>query len=199
MKTKTNKDFTKTIKVQECFKYILDNHYTYLCYYGGRGGGKSESIAQMLVLRAYNEPRLRILCMRETQNTIADSVKSILEKWIHSLELSDEFRIKTDKIEAKNGSTFLFKGMQEYNAGNIKSIADINITWIEEAQYFSERSWELLVPSVIRAKNPKIILSLNPTTADDIVYKTFIGNIPPPKSYVKCINYYDNPFLKIAP
>ncbi|MFP6134378.1 phage terminase large subunit [Helicobacter pylori] len=55
-------------------------------------------------------------------------------------------------MEANNGSTFLFKGMQEYNAGNIKSIADINITWIEEAQYFSERSWELLVPSVIRAK-----------------------------------------------
>ncbi|MFP6105817.1 phage terminase large subunit, partial [Helicobacter pylori] len=69
MKTKTNKDLTKTIKVQECFKYILDSHYTYLCYYGGRGGGKSESIAQMLVLRAYREPRLRILCMRETQNT----------------------------------------------------------------------------------------------------------------------------------
>ncbi|MGT0086706.1 phage terminase large subunit [Helicobacter pylori] len=71
---------------------------------------------------------------------------------MHTLELSSEFRIKVDKIEANNGSTFLFKGMQEYNAGNIKSIADINITWIEEAQYFSERSWELLVPSVIRAK-----------------------------------------------
>ncbi|MGN8474734.1 phage terminase large subunit [Helicobacter pylori] len=71
---------------------------------------------------------------------------------MHTLELSSEFKIKTDKIEANNGSTFLFKGMQEYNAGNIKSIADINITWIEEAQYFSERSWELLVPSVIRAK-----------------------------------------------
>lgn len=196
MRAKTNKVFTKTIQVQECFKYILGDYYTYLCYYGGRGGGKSESIAQMLVLRATNEPRLRILCMRETQNTIADSVKSILEKWIHTLELSSEFKIKADKIEAKNGSTFLFKGMQEYNAGNIKSIADINITWIEEAQYFSERSWELLVPSVIRAKNPKIILSLNPNTADDIVYKTFIGNIPPPKSYVKCINYYDNPFFK---
>ncbi|GAA8131825.1 hypothetical protein HpDR130_04020 [Helicobacter pylori] len=96
MKTKTNKCITKTIKVQECFKYILGDYYTYLCYYGGRGGGKSESIAQMLVLRAYNEPRLRILCMRETQNTIADSVKSILEKWIHSLELSSEFKIKTD-------------------------------------------------------------------------------------------------------
>ncbi|PUD46633.1 hypothetical protein C2R73_05150, partial [Helicobacter pylori] len=76
----------------------------------------------------------------------------MLEKWVHALGLSSEFKIKTDKIEANNGSTFLFKGMQEYNAGNIKSIADINITWIEEAQYFSERSWELLVPSVIRAK-----------------------------------------------
>ncbi|GAA9010081.1 hypothetical protein BTM285_08480 [Helicobacter pylori] len=145
MRTRINKVSTKTIQVQECFKYILGDYYTYLCYYGGRGGGKSESIAQMLVLRAYNEPRLRVLCMRETQNTIADSVKSILEKWIHALELSSEFKIKADKIEANNGSTFLFKGMQEYNAGNIKSIADINITWIEEAQYFSERSWELKV------------------------------------------------------
>ena len=115
-----NRRIEKTIQVQHCFKHILDDRYTYLCYYGGRGGGKSESIAQMLVIRAYTEPRLRILCMRETQNTIADSVKSILEKWIHALELSSEFRIKTDKIEANNGSTFLFKGMQEYNAGNIK-------------------------------------------------------------------------------
>lgn len=104
MRAKTNKVFTKTIQIQECFKYILGDYYTYLCYYGGRGGGKSESIAQMLVLRAANEPRLRILCMRETQNTIADSVKSILEKWIHALLLHDpilnvfEVRASTDKI-----------------------------------------------------------------------------------------------------
>lgn len=183
------------IQVQECFKPILDNEFTYLVYYGGRGGGKSESVAQMLVLRAYQE-RLRILCMRETQNTIADSVKSILEKWIHTLGLSEFFKIKNDKIEVHNGGVFLFKGMQEYNAGNIKSIADINITWIEEAQYFSEMSWELLVPSVIRAKNPKIILTMNPNTADDIIYKTFIGQPPPPKSFVKLINYFDNPFFE---
>ncbi|UOR45753.1 hypothetical protein MPG31_04390 [Helicobacter pylori] len=58
MRAKINKVFTKTIQVQECFKYILGDYYTYLCYYGGRGGGKSESIAQMLVLRATTEPRV---------------------------------------------------------------------------------------------------------------------------------------------
>lgn len=178
----------------EPFLPLIASNYTYYVYYGGRGGGKSEGIAEALILLSTMEQH-RILCIREVQNTISESVKTTLENWITKLELNDFFKITKDEIIGANGSKFIFKGMQTYNAVNIKSIANITITWIEEGEAFSKRSWELLVPSVLRTENPKIVCSFNPTRREDILYQTFILNTPPPKSFIKKINYNDNPYL----
>lgn len=186
------------VKTPHHFRPLYTNDYMYCVYYGGRGGGKSEEVAKALVILAVTKP-LRILCIRETQSSISDSVKAGLEKWIVELGLQDNYKITKDGLYSSCGSRFMFKGMQNYNAGNIKSISMIDITWIEEAEYFSKRSWDLLIPSVIRVKNPLIIATFNPAFEDDIIYKTFISNTPPPKSFVKKVSYKDNIYFKDTP
>lgn len=184
-----------SISILKQFKPLFEYPYTYYIYYGGRGGGKSEGIAQSLVLLA-TQKRLNILCIREFQSSIKDSSKAMLEKWIDRLGLWDVFNVTQQEILCKNGSTFIFKGLQSSNAANIKSITGINITWVEEGETISQRSWELLVPSVTREPEPKIIVSFNPRYEDDVVYKRFILGTPPPNSFVCKINHGDNPFFE---
>lgn len=183
---------TKIPKEYEC---LFKDEYLYYVFYGGRGGGKTENIAQCLVLLATMKP-LRILCIRENQNSIAESVKSTIESWIQKLDLLNYFIITQSSIRGTNGSEFIFMGMRNSNAVNVKSISNINISWVEESEAFSKRSWTLLVPSVIRTKNPKIILSFNPNREDDIVYKEFLSGNPPKNSLIQKVNYYDNPYFK---
>ena len=187
-----------TTKIPKHYKPLFYNDYLFYCYYGGRGGGKTENIAQSLVLIAATQKK-RILCIRETQASIAESVKATIEKWIDTLNLNDEFKITHMNITSNAGSEFIFSGMRSHNAVNLKSISDINITWIEEAEAFSKRSWQLLVPSVTRTHQPKIIISFNPYRDDDIIYQTFISQTPPAQSLVQHINYNDNPFFPNTP
>lgn len=184
-----------TTQILSQFKPLFTNDYTYYIYYGGRGGGKSEGIAQSLVLLAL-QSQVKILCIREFQNSINDSAKAMLERWIEKLQLTSFYNITRDTLNTTNGSSFIFKGLQTSNAVNIKSITGINITWIEEGETISKKSWELLVPSVTREPDPKIIVSFNPRHEDDIVYKTFITQPPPTKSYICKINHSDNPYFK---
>ena len=177
------------------FQPLFYNDYLYYVYYGGRGAAKTESIAQILVIMAASSA-LRILCIRESQNSISESVKATIEKWIDQLGLNNKFNITKTGISSVTGSEFIFAGMRAHNAVNVKSISDINITWIEEAEAFSKKSWQLLVPSVIRTENPKIIISFNPNRDDDIIYQTFVSNTPPASSFVKKMTYRDNPFFK---
>lgn len=187
-----------TAHIPLVYRPIFERDFTYFVFYGGRGGGKSENIAQSLVLLSLREP-LRILCIRESQNSLEESVKALIEKWIVNLGLFGYFKVKHNSIEGNNGSSFLFLGMKSHNAVSVKSISNINVTWIEEAEAFSKRSWSLLVPSVTRTPNAKIIISFNPYRAEDIIYQDFIVNSPPAKSYVRKVNYTDNPFFKGSP
>lgn len=185
-------------QIPKIYKPLLDPNDTrrYYVFYGGRGGGKSENIAQSLVILA-GLKRVRILCIREAQSSIAESVKSLIEKWIEKLKVEKIFRITNTSIKClKTGSEFLFMGMRSHTAVNVKSVNDIGITWIEEAEAFSQRSWDLLVPSVTRSDNPKIIISFNPYKEDDTIYKEFIVNRPPKDSLVLKVNYTDNPFFE---
>lgn len=182
-------------RIPDHYKPLFANDYVFYCYYGGRGGGKTENIAQSLVLQALQK-KIRVLCLRESQTSIADSVKAVIEKWISKLEFNKYFHITTNSIRCENGSEFIFAGMRSHNAINIKSISDINITWLEEAEAFSKKSWQLLVPSVTRTENAKIILSFNPNRDDDIVFQTFIAHTPPKKSLVVKVNATENPFFK---
>lgn len=182
-------------QIPSVFKPLFYYDYLYYVFYGGRGSGKTENIAQVLVVLA-SSLRIRILCIRESQNSISESVKATLEKWISQLNLNSSFTVTKASIVSKTGSEFIFAGMRSHNAVNVKSISDINITWIEEAEAFSKKSWQLLVPSVIRTENPKIIISFNPNKDDDIIYQTFVSNTPPAKTYIAKMTYKDNPFFK---
>lgn len=161
----------------------------YKVMYGGRGGGKSWSIARVLVLLA-TMSKLRILCAREFQNSIADSVHRLLSDQIYSLGLIDKFETTKTSIRAENGSEFLFKGLR-HNAAEIKSTEGIDLCWVEEAQRVSADSWELLLPT-IRKECSEIWISFNPYGAEDPTYKRFVQS-PRPNSWVRRVNYDENP------
>lgn len=182
-------------QIPSIYKPIFTDDYTFLTFYGGRGGSKTESVAQSLVLIS-TQKKVRILCLRESQNSIAESVKAVLEKWIEKLGLSEQFVITATSIRCINGSEFLFSGLKSHSAINLKSITDVNYTWLEEAESFSKKSWQLLVPSVTRTPNAKIISTFNPNRDDDIIYQTFVAKTPPKRSYVRKINCFENPFFK---
>ena len=107
----------------------------YKIYYGGRGGGKSWAIARVLVLMAAEHP-LRVLCAREFQTSITDSVHRLLTDQIDSLGLSEEYDIGRTSIKSRAGGEFIFKGIR-HNIKEIKSTEGIDICWVEEAESVS--------------------------------------------------------------
>lgn len=163
----------------------------YKCLYGGRGGAKSFVVADYLIMEACREP-MRILCAREFQTSIADSVHALLAARIAELGLSNMFDIQEKTITALNGSEFIFKGLRR-NTTEIKGLFNIKKAWVEEAQVVSSASWELLIPTV-REQDSEIIVTFNPKHATDATYKRFVID-PPPNSFVRKVSYRDNPFF----
>ena len=165
--------------------------HRYKVLYGGRGGGKSTGIAIALLLQGYDR-KLRILCTREIQRSIADSVHKLLSDQIDALGLSGFYAITRDSIRGANGTEFIFKGLHA-NSQEIKSTEGINICWVEEAMSVSDDSWKVLIPT-IREEGSEIWVSFNPYSDNDPVYKRFITNHAP-DSYVRKINYDENPYF----
>ena len=161
--------------------------------WGGRGGAKSHFFAEKLVSRCAVQTT-RAVCIREVQNTIKDSVRQLLIDKIQSLELGPYFDVQDKQIQSYNGSLIIFRGMQAYNAENIKSLEDYDIAWVEEAQTLSERSLRLLRPT-IRKDGSEIWCSWNARHDTDAVDKFFRGGAQ--RSNVACINvnWYDNPWF----
>jgi phage terminase large subunit len=164
----------------------------YKALHGGRGGGKSRSIATALVLRAAAGPE-RILCAREVQKSIKDSVKRLLDDEIDRTGLRGFFTSTESEIRGQNGSLFIFAGLRG-NATQIKSLEGVTIAWVEEAQTISQGSLDTLVPT-IRAKGSEIWFSWNPDLNSDPIDKMFRGDVEPPDSIVREINHYDNPWF----
>lgn len=165
----------------------------YKAAYGGRGGAKSHFFAEELVLRCY-EVKTRAACIREVQATIKDSVRQLLIDKIQKLDLGWFFDVLDNEIRGQNGSLIIFKGMQTYNAENIKSLEDFDIAWVEEAQTFSEKSLRLLRPT-IRKDGSEIWFSWNPRHDTDAVDKFFRGSTPRKNAIVCPVNWYDNPWF----
>lgn len=161
----------------------------YKAMYGGRGGGKSVTVADALLILAARTP-LRILCCREFQNSIRDSSHYLLAERIDDLGLSAVFDVQRDRIVGVNGSEFLFKGVYR-NISSIKSMASIDICWVEEAQTISAKSWRVLTPT-IRADNSEIWVTFNPSEEEDVVYQTFVAN-PADNAFIVEVNHRDNP------
>jgi phage terminase large subunit len=188
-------DMNINVKMPEPFEELFNPDWRNIVYHGGRGSGKSWSIASSLIIRSLKEDH-KILCTRQFQNSIADSVKSLLDKRINDLKLQDDFKVTDKYIESKNGSQFIFKGLHN-NITSIQSIEDISIVWIEEAQSINSRSLEVLTPT-IRRPGSQLIYSFNPYLPEDIVYQMFIEN-KRPRSFVRKINYDENPWFKDTP
>lgn len=173
--------------------FDLEDHrynYRYQVYYGGRSGRKSWEIARALIVRSMVKPIL-ILCTREIQNSISDSVLRLLEDQIKLLGIGHYFDIQKTTIKGRNGSQFIFKGLNSETIDSLKSLEGADVCWVEEAHSVSEKSWSILIPT-IRKPGSQIFISFNPDLATDPVYQRFVINTPP-KTYICKVNYTDNP------
>lgn len=164
----------------------------YKVYYGGRGGLKSWGFAEALIRTAQVRP-VRVICARETQSSIEDSVHHLLKKTINRLGLTSWFTITKTSIVNKAGAEFKFKGLREASAEDIKSFEDADICWVEEAKNVSATSWDFLIPT-IRKEGSEIWVSFNPEDESDPCYKRFVKK-PIPGSIVHKLNYDQNPFF----
>ncbi len=160
--------------------------------YGGRASSKSWDAAGFAVFLAANY-RLRILCARQFQNKVEDSVYSLLKHQIGRFGLSAQFRILRNRIlGVKTGSEFLFHGLWR-GIDEIKSLEGVDLLWIEEAHNLTEGQWAVLEPT-IRKDHSQVWIIFNPRLVSDFVYRRFVA-APPPETVVRRINYDENPFL----
>ena len=153
----------------------------YKVLYGGRGGVKSWSIAQALLMKGRKDT-LRILCARELMKSIEESVHALLKTQIERLNLSHFYQVEKAHIYGLNGTVFAFAGLRD--AANLKSYEGFDIVWIEEAANCSKRSWDMLIPT-IRKTGSEIWASFNPELDTDETYKRFILNPPSTAVVVK--------------
>ncbi len=180
----------KQIEFPEKLGGLFEPH-RYKVAHGGRGGGKSWAFARALLILGARQP-LRILCTREVQKSIRDSVHKLLGDQVQALGLGAFYEIQQTTIKGRNGSEFLFSGLSDQTSESIKSFESIDICWVEEAQAVTGRSWNILIPT-IRKDSSEIWVSFNPELDTDETYTRFVGN-PPPDALVVQMNYADNPW-----
>ena len=178
------------LAVPQIFKPLFKGAKRRNFIYGGRGSGKSHAVAQYCLFRAYSE-KIKVLCTRELQKSIADSVHALLCDKIEQMGLQDFFTVYKDRIVGANGSVFIFAGVRQ-NVNEIKSMEGINICWVEEAQSMTRESLDVLIPT-IRAEDSIVIFTFNPYKDTDPVYVESQN----PDENTLCIhaNYNDNPFF----
>lgn len=132
-----------------------------------------------------------ILCTREIQNSISDSVLRLLADQIEMLGMSYFWDIQKTTITGQNGSQFIFKGLNSVTIDSLKSLEGVDDCWVEEAHSVSDDSWKILIPT-IRKEGSQIYITFNPDQPDDPVMTRFINNTPP-SCYVAKVSYLDNP------
>lgn len=164
----------------------------YKVAYGGRGGAKSWGFARALLAQGAAR-QLRIICAREIQHSIQDSVHRLLADQVQAMGLEAFYTVQQTSIRGRNGTEFLFAGLRQQDVHKIKSFEGADICWVEEAQAVSERSWSILTPT-IRKDGSEIWVSFNPELDTDPTYVRFVVN-PPENAVVVKINYDDNPWF----
>ncbi|MGE4471073.1 MAG: PBSX family phage terminase large subunit [Desulfovibrio sp.] len=181
-----------TAQIPVAFSGLFEPH-RFKVFYGGRGGAKSRSFARALLIQAASAHH-RILCAREVQKSIRDSVKRLLDDEIQRLGLSSLFISTDSEIRCPSmGSLFIFSGLR-INPEAIKSFEGLTRVWIEEAETVSERSLDLLIPT-IREEGSEIWMSYNPDRINGAVHQRFVINEPPPHALVKKVGWRDNPWF----
>ncbi len=181
---------TLRVEVPAAFSFLFQPS-RYKVAYGGRDGAKSWTFADVLLIMAANRP-LRILCTREYQSSIAESVYKVLIDQIVRLNLQSYYEApQRTIIKSKCGSEFIFKGLNSISWRSNLPRELISAGW-KNTQMMSDESWQILIPT-IRKPDSEIWMSFNTGQADDPTYTRFVLN-PPPDAQVRKVNYYDNPF-----
>ena len=181
------------IKTPRVFLPLLETS-RYKGIYGGRGGAKSHAFADLLIERCFLRPACRAVCIREFQRSLEQSVKRLLEDKIEAYDLGRQFRVLNTHIETPRDGIIIFNGMQTHTAESIKSLEAYDVAWVEEAQSLSQRSLDLLRPT-IREPGSELWFSWNPRHATDPVDKLLRGDHVPPGAVVIQSSYRDNPFF----
>lgn len=158
---------------------------------GGRGSGKSWSVARILAALAASKP-MRVLCVREVQKSIKESSHRLLADTIAGMGLGGFYDVQQTTIKGLNGSEFAFAGLQDHTADSLKSYEGFDICWIEEAHTVSERSAQILIPT-IRKPGSELWWTYNPENEDDFVHQ--LAENPDEHTLVVTINHRDNPWF----
>lgn len=167
--------------------------FRHLAWHGGRGPGKTRTVATGLILQSM-ERHERVLCGRETQRSIRDSSKRVLDDEIDRLGVRSAFTSTETEIRGPHDGLFLFAGVRG-NATGLKSIEGVTTFWGDESQAFSQGSIDTIVPT-IRAPGSRLIWTWNPDLPTDPIDVMFRGEAgPPPDSIVREVNYPDNPWF----
>ena len=160
----------------------------YRVLYGGRGAGTSHSVARALLCMGVKDT-LRILCAREFQTSIKDSVHKLLVDQIYNLGLQAHYEVTQNTIRGTNGTEFIFAGIKN-NINGLKSIEGIDYCWVEEANNVTATSWDILIPT-IRKEKSEIWVTFNPELPTDETFKRFVIT-PPDNAVVQKVNWNDN-------
>ena len=172
----------------------------YKIVHGGRGSGKTWSFARALIIMASGR-KLRILCCREIQKDITESVHEVIRTQIEGMGLAKHWKVTDDYIRnRKNGSEFVFAGLSTQTEKSIKGFEGVDVAWIEEAESIKKSSWTLLEPTIRKpnsfgaGKHAEIWISFNPQLDTDFTYKEFVES-PPEDSFCVAMNWRDNPWF----
>lgn len=178
------------ITIPEAFEELF-KPYRYKCFYGGRGGAKSHAFGRALLIMGAERP-LRVICAREIQKSIKDSVHALLADVIRQNDLTSFYEVQESSIKGKNGTEFKFRGLR-HNTTDMKSLEGADILWIEEAENVSDNSYEIAIPT-IRKENSEIWISFNTKNITDPTYKRFVAK---QDDDILCrkVSWRDNPFF----
>lgn len=186
---------TTDLEIIPAFQPLFDPAHAdykkpYKVFYGGRYSAKSTQCARGLLVRGHRQKEL-ILCTREVQKSMDDSVKRLLDEEIVKLGLQYFYTSTRDYIRGKNGTEFIFDGLKEHTSDTIKSKQGVTLCWVEEADTVSQRSWDILDPT-IRAEGAEIWVSFNPSLETDPAWRMFVAR-KREDVYVRKVNYTDLP------
>lgn len=181
------------IDVAPVFEPLLEPS-RYKGAWGGRGSGKSQFFADLIIIDAIQHPGLRVLCCREIQKSLKESAKRLIEGKIEEYGLGSLFEVQSAEIKTPGGGSIVFAGLQDHTSDSIKSYEGFDRAWVEEAQTVSHRSMNLLRPT-IRKPGSEIWLSWNPRFDTDAVDEMLRGKEKPSGSIVVRANWDDNPWF----
>lgn len=185
---------TLQIKTPKWFEPLLAPGMRYCGAYGGRGSGKSHAFGEALIERHIMDQDIRSVGVREVQKSIDQSVKRLLELKIQSMNAGAYFEVQDKIIKSKNGDgMIIFQGMQNHTADSIKSLEAYKILWMEEAQSISQKSLDLIRPTM--RNDAEIWATWNPDEPTDPIDQLLRGPMLPPRAVVVEVNHMDNPWF----